>query len=171
MRQKKGPVLDQKDRPGLSDHADDADLSPRNNENAKPAQAVTGLDVFTARCDARAILYRACVYDLHEAVDVLQAGAERTGPVGEISQDAVQKIMAQAFHAVRPRPPDKVPALMHARASKRRRLPISTLRAAEYLIQQRDRQRLRSCLAVHSRDERVALQKYFNRKKPDRRCA
>jgi hypothetical protein len=44
------------------------------------------------------------------------------------------------------------------------RLPISTIRAAEYLVQIGDRQRLRDWLGKHSRIERKALKKYFARK-------
>lgn len=57
---------------------------------------VDSVDAFVARANARAILYRAGVLDLHEAVDVLQEEAA-TGLVTEIGQDAIQAIMAEAF--------------------------------------------------------------------------
>jgi hypothetical protein len=41
---------------------------------------------------------------MRDAVDVLQADAVRDGLVDEIGQDAVQVIMADAFHRVRGRP-------------------------------------------------------------------
>jgi hypothetical protein len=47
------------------------------------------------------LLWQAGEFDLHEAVDKLQADAERTGLVAEIGQDAVQKIMADAFAITR----------------------------------------------------------------------
>ena len=55
------------------------------------------IQVFTERCDARALLWAACQIDLHTAVDVLQHSAERTGLVDEFGQDHVQRVMADAF--------------------------------------------------------------------------
>jgi hypothetical protein len=63
---------------------------------------VDPLAVFTLRCWARAVLWQACEFDLHTAVDVLQADAERAGLVDRLGQDAVQKMMADAFHRWRP---------------------------------------------------------------------
>jgi hypothetical protein len=59
---------------------------------------------FTARCEARAILWAACEFDLHKAVDELQRDAARTGLVAKLGQDAVQGILRDAFHSVRMRP-------------------------------------------------------------------
>jgi hypothetical protein len=59
------------------------------------------LVIFIARAEALAILYAACEFDLHEAVDVLQHDAVATGLIAEIGQDAVQSIMAKAFRGVR----------------------------------------------------------------------
>jgi hypothetical protein len=59
------------------------------------------LTVFAARAWARAELYAACVYDLHEAVDVLQADAVSTGLIDQLGQDRVQQIIADAFHRFR----------------------------------------------------------------------
>jgi hypothetical protein len=56
--------------------------------------------VFIARAEARALLYAANEFDLHEAVDKLQADAERDGLVAAIGQDEVQRIIAEAFSAV-----------------------------------------------------------------------
>ena len=58
------------------------------------------LAVFKARAEARAILWAACEIDLHEAVDVLQAEPS-TGLVAGLGQDAVQRILADAFHSFR----------------------------------------------------------------------
>lgn len=55
------------------------------------------LAVFIARAEARALLWQAGEYDLHEAVDELQAAAERDGLVAELGQDAIQAILAAAF--------------------------------------------------------------------------
>lgn len=57
---------------------------------------LTAVDIFAARCEARAILYAVGELELHEAVDVLQDAA-RTGLVAVIGQDAVQDIIADAF--------------------------------------------------------------------------
>lgn len=66
----------------------------------KPAQA-TELAIFRARCEARAILYAALEFDLHEAVDVLQSHALASGLVDEIGQDAVQAIISEPLGRVR----------------------------------------------------------------------
>jgi len=58
------------------------------------------LEVFVARAEARAMLWAACEFDLHEAVDVLQRDAERDGLVDELGQDAVQAILSRAFRRV-----------------------------------------------------------------------
>jgi hypothetical protein len=61
----------------------------------------TKLVIFTSRCEARAVLYAAREFDLHEAVDVLQAHALASGLVDEIGQDAVQAIISEPFGRVR----------------------------------------------------------------------
>jgi hypothetical protein len=66
---------------------------------ADPARP-SALAVFIARVEARALLWQAGEFDLHEAVDELQAAAERDGLVAELGQDAVQAIMARSFSKV-----------------------------------------------------------------------
>jgi hypothetical protein len=56
---------------------------------------------FAARCEARALLWRCGELSLHDAVDELQYAAVREGLVAKLGQDAVQKLIAQAFGAVR----------------------------------------------------------------------
>jgi hypothetical protein len=68
------------------------------------AAAPSAVDVFTARAEARALLWYAGEFDLHEAVDVLQGDAERIGLITAIGQDAVQAIMAKALAVVRYQP-------------------------------------------------------------------
>jgi hypothetical protein len=58
-------------------------------------------DVFIARCEARAMLVDIGMLDLIDAVDKLQADAERDGLVALIGQDAVQPIMSAAFEVIR----------------------------------------------------------------------
>ena len=59
------------------------------------------LAAFKARAEARALLWTCCEFDLHEAVDVLQADAERAGLIDQLGQDRVQQIIADAFHSFR----------------------------------------------------------------------
>jgi len=56
---------------------------------------------FKARAEARALLWKCCELDLHEAVDVLQADAVRDGLVDALGQDTVQRVLADAFHQFR----------------------------------------------------------------------
>jgi hypothetical protein len=58
---------------------------------------VDPLDAFTERAWARAFLWSAGEYSLHEAVDALQAAAIRSGLIRRVGQDEVQRIMAAAF--------------------------------------------------------------------------
>lgn len=72
---------------------------------AAQARTVDPLDVLIARARARATLYEAGeIADLQEAVDALQAAAERDGLVDRIGQDAVQAIIADAFGPVQDAP-------------------------------------------------------------------
>jgi hypothetical protein len=68
---------------------------------AARAVRVDPLKVFVARAEARALLWQAGEFSLHEAIDKLQVAAERDGLVEAIGQDAVQAIMRDAFHRVR----------------------------------------------------------------------
>jgi hypothetical protein len=66
-----------------------------------PSARPLPLKVFIARAEARALLWQAGEFDLHEAIDELQAAAVRDGLVAAIGQDEVQAIMSAAFAAVR----------------------------------------------------------------------
>lgn len=66
---------------------------PRDAQAARP----TSVEVFVLRCWARARLLAEGELSLHDAVDVLQELAERTGLVTLIGQDAVQAILAAEF--------------------------------------------------------------------------
>jgi hypothetical protein len=70
----------------------------------KHSTKIDPLTAFTARAEARALLWQANEFDLHEAVDVLQRDAERTGLVDAIGQDRVQALLAKAFQKVRDEP-------------------------------------------------------------------
>jgi hypothetical protein len=76
-------------------------LAHSANGTMKPAARPSPLAVFTARCEAGALLWQAGELDLHDAVDALQAAAIRDGLVTKLGQDAVQEIMSKAFGVVR----------------------------------------------------------------------
>jgi hypothetical protein len=59
------------------------------------------IDAFRERAWARAYLWAAGDLDLHEAVDPLQFDAEASGLVARAGQDAVQRILADAFRSFR----------------------------------------------------------------------
>jgi hypothetical protein len=151
-----------------------------------PVQA--GVDLvaaFVARAEARAILYAACVYTLHEAVDELQESAVRTGLVAAIGQDAVQAIIAfnaldeEEAPAVECRTCGWSPCINHtfcvacrrADAQQRqkapavpRALPAATISAIEYLLALGDQARLDGFLKSLNAHERTLLRGYFVRK-------
>jgi hypothetical protein len=60
----------------------------------------TPLAILETRAQVRAYLVVVGEYDLHDAVDGLQAYAERSGLVAELGQDRVQAILAAAFGPV-----------------------------------------------------------------------
>jgi hypothetical protein len=157
------------------------------------------IEVFTARCEARAHLVAAGELELHEAVDGLQEAAERTGLVAARGQDWVQAVMAKTFAPIRAaddviaesaeilaEPPtdddDEYAGLSssfaracraanteRARqkqpiAQRKHRLPVSTITATKYLIQQGDPNCLRKWLAEHSTPECAAIWQYVQRK-------
>jgi hypothetical protein len=68
---------------------------------ASKQRLVDPVEAFRARAEARAMLYAAGEFDLHEAVDELQFDAERDGFVVLIGQDEVQRIMSEAFRPFR----------------------------------------------------------------------
>src|SRR5262245_7551058 len=68
---------------------------------SKPAARPSALEIFIARAEARAILWAAGDLSLHDAVDELQAAAIRSGLVAQLGQDEVQRLMTEAFAAVR----------------------------------------------------------------------
>jgi hypothetical protein len=137
----------------------------------KPAEKlIPAIDIFRERCEARAILVEACLYDPQEAVDGLQADAERTGLVDELGQDAVQRMMADAFAIVPKEVVIQPPLATGLGATSKPHRPdgaaTSTLQAADYLIQQKDPARLKAWLAKHTRAERIATSKHLHRAKP-----
>ena len=130
-------------------------------------------DVFRERAEARALLYEACLFDLHEAVDVLQQAAEDYGLIAAFGQDHVQAVMATAFHMLHSAEV-KAPVVIDQQSlsaedgddgNDDERLATSTVHAVQYLIQQNDPKRLRTWLAKHTQRERLAIKRYFERRK------
>jgi hypothetical protein len=76
-------------------------MTPSARKRAYPAARPSPLAVFTARAEARALLWRCLEFNLHEAVDVFQHAAERDGLIATLGQDAVQEIISKAFGVVR----------------------------------------------------------------------
>ena len=102
------------------------------------------LAVFKARAEARAYLWREGELDLPEAVDVLQCDAERDGLVARLGQDAVQQILAEAFHPLIEQP-------RHLRAA------AATVEAVAYALRERGITALR-CLQTRSRIAELSQQ-------------
>jgi hypothetical protein len=86
---------------GASDVVEEEFFQLAEEAGLASPEPITNAKIFKERCEARAILFAVGEYDLHEAVDVLQAVAEASGLVDEIGQDAVQALMAEAFGRVR----------------------------------------------------------------------
>jgi NADH:ubiquinone oxidoreductase subunit B-like Fe-S oxidoreductase len=63
------------------------------HHNAKPDP----LDVFLARCEARASLVAHGLHDLQDSVDTLQQAAVEQGLVKQYGQDEIQWLMSEAF--------------------------------------------------------------------------
>lgn len=115
-----------------------------SNRNISPgvlnAQAPDMIEVFRERCEARALLFVNGQMSLHDAVDELQASAERCGLIDRIGQDQLQAIMGTAFAAVRfePGPPSLTPK--------------SVIDAFWALVRSNDPARLKSWLCQHHAD-------------------
>src|SRR5262249_42296064 len=123
----------------------------------KPASKPSPLAVFIARAEARALLWQAGEFNLHEAVDELWAIAHRAGLVAELGADRVQHLLAEAFAPVRDDLPkfreieaedagDNWQTLGQTAARVVEKIPIATLQAADYLVQQGDAERFRNWL-------------------------
>jgi hypothetical protein len=67
----------------------------------KTAVRPSAIEIFVARAEARAMVWQAGEFDLHEAIDVLHAAAERDELIAAIGQDEVQRLMTEPFAQVR----------------------------------------------------------------------
>jgi NADH:ubiquinone oxidoreductase subunit B-like Fe-S oxidoreductase len=64
-----------------------------HHQSAKPAP----IDIFLARCEARASLVAHGYLDLQSAVDGMQEAAEAQGLVAQYGHDQIQQILGEAF--------------------------------------------------------------------------
>jgi hypothetical protein len=77
-----------------------SEAAATNDSSQQSAKGPT-IDAFRARCEARALLVGRGQMNLIDAVDDLQADAERDGLVTRYGQDEVQFVLANAFGSVR----------------------------------------------------------------------
>jgi hypothetical protein len=142
----------------------------RAHDEREVSERVTFLlEVFALRCECRAHLWAAGEYDLHAAVDTLQADAERDGLVDLLGQDEVQQILATAFGAVRSDEPEHVPDDAMPNDSDDSggggRLARSTCDTAEFLVARNDAAQFEEWLGKHSEAERVAIVAHIERRR------
>jgi hypothetical protein len=134
----------------------------------KSALRPSPLAVFVARAEARAELWAAGEIDLHDAVDELQHAAVRDGLVAELGQDAVQRLMVEAFAPLRDvllKFEDNTPEPAPTELTPPAGVPVATIMAAEYLVAQGDPERFRNWLERHSADERAAIRRHLEAKR------
>jgi hypothetical protein len=118
------------------------------------------IEVFRARCEARALLYREGAFDMGEAVDALQLAAEQQRLVAAIGQDAVQRIISEAFAAVLTleHVPDALPNVAPPPG-----VASATLEAAAWLwFQVGDEDRFNRFLDGRSDQERASIMKHID---------
>jgi hypothetical protein len=82
---------------GLPKLRDEPGSRPCSGSHQAGQARPIGADILRARAWARARLWRDCVLGLHEAVDVLQLAAVRSGLVKQLGQNAVQATITEAF--------------------------------------------------------------------------
>jgi hypothetical protein len=119
------------------------------------------VEVFRARCWARAHLVASGDYKLQEAVDGLQAGAIKLNLINTIGQDRVQELMASAFAPIWQAVPISADCVRYGPA-------VSSQQAAEYLVCLGDPKRLRAWLAEHNAAERAAIWQHLKHKRAKR---
>jgi hypothetical protein len=120
---------------------------------------------FEARCWARARLYREGELELHDAVDQLQEDAVRYGLVAAVGQDRIQRMMSDAFGAVRERTNELATASAwefgEAYDDHRSVVDAPTLgallEALDSLVEQNDPARLQKWIALLTVAERRAV--------------
>ena len=132
---------------------------------------VDPVQAFCARCEARAMLVDVGMLSLHEAVDELQADAERAGLVEKIGQDATQQIMAAAFAEERIVSRDGVATAGEMQADyeaalARRNadhLPSSVVAAVDWLIKNQTPEYFAQWLTMRTPQERRQIADYLDK--------
>jgi hypothetical protein len=114
------------------------------------------VEVFTARCEARALLFANGEMSLRDAVDELQNAAVGHGLIDLIGQDAVQAIMGAAFAAVRLPVGPVMPEPDEVMTSGYR-TPKSTIDAFWYVVGLNNPDRLKAWLRQHPGDAPTLL--------------
>jgi hypothetical protein len=128
--------------------------------NAQALIVPDPIEVFRERCEARALLFVHGQMSLHEAVDRLQAAAERGGLIDCIGQDEVQAVMSAAFAAVRKPTGGKAPVAKRTGKDSKalepqtseRSTPKSVIDAFWLLVGNNDPGRLKAWLRQHPAD-------------------
>jgi len=133
----------------------------------KIAPRPSTVEVFIARAEARALLWQAGEFSLHDAVDELQTAALRDGLVAELGQDAVQRLMVEAFAPLRDDLafPEEGAESTEDDGAAVGDVSIATLWAAEYLVQQGDAERFRRWLDQHSTEQRMMIRRHLEAKR------
>jgi hypothetical protein len=123
------------------------------------ARLLPAIDALEIRAQTRAYLWWVYAMAIDEAVDELQAYAERSGLIGMIDQDAVQAILAAPFARYRkliePVEPEDIPLQPCTEPQPRRhayRAPQSTVDAFWYVVRLNDSDYLARWLADHLAD-------------------
>jgi hypothetical protein len=138
------------------------------------------LEVFVARCEARAILFELGEFDLHEAVDPLYAAALSTALIERLGNDEVQALIADAFgfqriprgestFAQACRLADEEYARKPSSRPRAEPLPVSIEEAATWLrFYASDPPRFEAWLMEHSEQQRGAILDFLDKKKAKR---
>jgi hypothetical protein len=108
--------------------------------------------VFELRCWARARLFAEGEIELRDAVDGLQEAATCNGVIAAVGQDGTQRIMSEAFDAVRSKP--TAWDLGEAFDDHRGVLDNATLADLQSLVRRNDPQQFRAWMAWLSVAER-----------------
>jgi hypothetical protein len=115
---------------------------------------IPAIDVLKIRAQTRAELWWEYQIELHEAVDELQAYAERAGLLAQIGQDAVQAIIAEPFAriptTIEPKAILQVPEPEPPKRSYY--TPQSTISAFWYAVGLNDENYLTQWIAEHPKD-------------------
>jgi hypothetical protein len=127
--------------------------------------------VFVARAEARAMLVAAGEMEMHEAVDGLYLAAIMYGLDEDLGEDAVQTIMAEAFHRYVPdieepadMVPDHLPIEHEDEPEPRRDVAPSTLDAVDFLVRENDPERLRRFLDGRPDRELAAIEDHLRKR-------